>query len=81
MEHDQNSPTSLLPSPPPPPHKNTAKPYRDPLYENSKIFERVVHDQLYLHLSENCILSRYQSGFRSLHSAVTALLQATDSGL
>lgn len=47
----------------------------------AKIFERVVHDQLYLHLSENCILSRYQSGFRSLHSAVTALLQATDSGL
>ena len=97
MEHDQNSPTSLLP-PPSPPHKNTAKPYRDPLYKNSgkrndptnyrpisvipvmaKIFERVVHDQLYLHLSENCILSRHQSGFRSLHSAVTALLQATDS--
>ena len=45
----------------------------------AKIFERVVHDQLYLHLSENCILSRYQSGFRSLHSAVTALLEATDS--
>lgn len=86
------------PPPSPPPHKNTAKPYRDPLYKNSgkrndptnyrpisvipvmaKIFERVVHDQLYLHLSENCILSRHQSGFRSLHSAVTALLQATDS--
>ena len=90
---------SDFPPPPPlPPHKNTAKPYRDPLYKNSgkrndptnyrpisvipvmaKIFERVVHDQLYLHLSENCILSRHQSGFRSLHSAVTALLQATDS--
>ena len=30
-------------------------------------------------LNKNCILSRYQSGFRSLHSTVTALLEATDS--
>ena len=45
----------------------------------AKIFERDVYDQLYHYLTENCILSRYQSGFRSLHSTVTALLEATDS--
>ena len=45
----------------------------------AKVFERVVYDQLYHHLTENRILSRYQSGFRSLHSTVTALLEATDS--
>ena len=45
----------------------------------AKIFERVVYDQLYHYLTENCIPSRYQSGFRSLHSTVTALLEATDS--
>ena len=45
----------------------------------AKIFERVVYDQLYHYLTENCNLSRYQSGFRSLHSTVTALLEATDT--
>ena len=45
----------------------------------AKIFERVVYDQLYHYLTENCILSRYQSGLRSLHSTVTALLEALDS--
>ena len=44
-----------------------------------KVFERVVYDQLYHYLTENCIISPYQSGFRSLHSTVTALLEATDS--
>ena len=45
----------------------------------TKIFERVVYDQLYHYLTENCILSRYQFGFRSLHATVTALLEASDS--
>ena len=45
----------------------------------AKIFERVVYDQLYHYLTENCILSRYQSGLRSLHSTVIALLEALDS--
>ena len=45
----------------------------------AKVFERVVYHQLYYYLTKNCILSRYQSGFRSLHSTVTALLEATDS--
>ena len=53
-----------------------------PLYKNSgkrrvipvvaKVFERIIYDQLYL-------LSKHQSGFRLLHSKVTALLEATDS--
>ena len=43
------------------------------------VFERVVYDQLYHYLTENCIISPYQSGFRSLHFTVTALLEATDS--
>ncbi|MCV6636077.1 reverse transcriptase domain-containing protein [Candidatus Albibeggiatoa sp. nov. NOAA] len=45
----------------------------------AKVFERVVYDQLYHYLTENCIISPYQSGFCSLHSTVTALLEATDS--
>ena len=46
----------------------------------AKIFKRVVYDQLYHYLTENCILSRYiESGFRSLHSMITALLEAPDS--
>jgi len=45
----------------------------------AKVFERVVYDQVYHCLTENLILSRYQSGFRSLDSMVTALLEATDS--
>ena len=34
----------------------------------AKVFERVVYDQVYHYLTENRILSRYQSRFRSLHS-------------
>ena len=45
----------------------------------AKVFERIVYNQLSSYLSENNILSRYQSGFRSFHSTVTALLEATDN--
>ena len=51
--------------------------YRNPVV--ARIFERVVYDQLYHYLTGICILSRYNSGFRSLHSSVTVLLEATDS--
>ena len=44
----------------------------------AKVFERIVYDQLYAFLMDNNILSSYQSGFRSLHSTVTSLLEATD---
>ena len=43
----------------------------------AKVFERIDSDQLYNFLID--IISKQQSGFRSLHSTVTALLEATDS--
>ena len=45
----------------------------------AKVFKRIVYDQLYNLLSSEEIISKQQSGFRSLHSTVTALLEATDS--
>ena len=45
----------------------------------AKVFERIIYDQIYKYLTENSLLTRHQSGFRSQHSTVTALLEATDS--
>ena len=45
----------------------------------AKVFERIIYDQLYLYLTKNNFLSCHQSGFRSLHSMLTALIEATDS--
>ena len=45
----------------------------------AKVFERIVYDRLYNFLNGEQIISKQQSGFRSLHSTVTALLEATDS--
>ena len=42
----------------------------------AKVFERIVYDQLYNFLSTEGIISDQQSGFRSLHSTVSALLEA-----
>ena len=54
----------------------------------SKNYERLVSNQLCSYLSDNKLLNKYQSGFRTLHSTATALLDATnqwhfniDSGL
>ena len=44
----------------------------------AKIFERIIYDQAYAYLSDNGLLSNCQLGFRSLHSTVTALLEATN---
>ena len=45
----------------------------------AKVFERIMYGQLYIFLNSEEIISKQQSGFRSLHSTVTALLEATDS--
>ena len=45
----------------------------------AKVSERIIFNQLSSYLSENNILSQYQSGFRSFHSTMTALLEATDN--
>ena len=38
-----------------------------------------MYDQLHSFLAKEDVISKQQSGFRSLHSTVTALLEATDS--
>ena len=43
-----------------------------------KILERAVFNQFYTYLVTNNLLSEHQSGFRQLHSTVTALLGATN---
>ncbi|CAB4014291.1 serine threonine- phosphatase 2A regulatory subunit B subunit gamma, partial, partial [Paramuricea clavata] len=45
----------------------------------AKAFERIIYNQLYAYMLEHDLLSEHQSGFRSLHSTATALLEATDS--
>jgi len=45
----------------------------------AKIFEKINYDQLYQYLNENDLLNSGQSGFRSLHSTLTALLGTNDN--
>lgn len=45
----------------------------------AKVFERIMYDQLYNFLNSEEIISQQQTSFPSLHSPVTALLEATDS--
>ena len=44
----------------------------------SKIFEKIFYDQLYDYLNASNLLTYCQSGFRSFHSTLTALLEATN---
>lgn len=44
----------------------------------AKVFERIVN-QLFSYLNEHNVLSNHQFGFRSLHSTMTTLLEATDN--
>ena len=47
----------------------------------SKIFERIICDQLYRYLNEYNLLPETQSGFRPYHSTATSLLDATTDWL
>ena len=44
----------------------------------AKIFEKAIYGQLYEYLNENSLLSNCQSGFCSLYSTLTALIEATN---
>ena len=43
------------------------------------VFERIIYDQLYAYLSDSNMIAAHQSGFRSLQSTVTVLLDATNN--
>ena len=45
----------------------------------SRLFEKLVHDQLYTYLNSNNLISSGQSGFRSFHSVLTCLLKCTNN--
>ena len=45
----------------------------------SKIFEKLIYNQVYQYLNVNNLLTNCQSGFRSLYSTLTALLEATNN--
>ena len=45
----------------------------------AKVLETIVYDQLYIFLANEKIITNQQSGFRSLHSTVSTVLEATDS--
>ena len=45
----------------------------------SKVFEKIIYYQLHDYLQENRLLNTYQSGFRSMHSTTTALLETTNN--
>ena len=47
----------------------------------SKVFEKEVLRQVYGYLTENCMLSKFQSGLRPKHCTVTALIQMCDEWL
>ena len=47
----------------------------------ARVFEKIVYEQLYDYFEKNRFLTRYQSGFRRLHSTVTAMLKNTNGWL
>ena len=47
--------------------------------DRSQNLRKIIYDQLYQYLNENALLNSGQSGFRSLHSTLTALLETNDN--
>ena len=45
----------------------------------AKIFEKLIFEELYEYLNNNNLISASQSGFRTLHSTLTALIEAVDN--
>ena len=45
----------------------------------SKLFEKIIYQQLYDYPDKNKLLNTYKSGFRSLHSTLTTLLETTNN--
>ena len=45
----------------------------------SKVFKKIIYQELYDYLVKNKLLNIYQSGFRSLHSTMTALLETMNN--
>ena len=52
--------------------------FRSCLYTPSKIFERVIYNQLYDHFIKNNLLSEQQYGFRANHSTELAAMRLVD---
>ena len=48
------------------------------LWTVPRIFERLIYEQFYSYLNRHNLLNQRQSGFRSLHSTVTAVLDLTN---
>ena len=44
----------------------------------SRLFEKLVFNQLYQHLNDNCLINSSLPGFRKFHSTITCLLKNTD---
>ena len=62
-------------------YKADSKNYRpiSVLSVKGKLFEKAIFNQVYAYLNENNLLSKYQSGFRPMHSTLTALIDITDN--
>ena len=45
----------------------------------SKVFEKILYNQLYGYLTKKQLLSKHQFGFRRLHSTPSAILDSTNS--
>ena len=45
----------------------------------SKVFEKEIFKQFYKHLTDNMLVSKFQSGFRPGHSTITTFLQMCDN--